>query len=86
MSFVKDLWPWLDPLDFLEKSQLFKESILQSMANTSCGSAELEACRDESMMFWEGDNKLQLRTRQIRALRPDFPMDLELGTMDSVRS
>ncbi|KAM1120779.1 hypothetical protein COP2_002574 [Malus domestica] len=48
MSFVEDLWPWLDPLGFLEKSQLFKESILQSMANTSCGSTELEACSDDS--------------------------------------
>ncbi|KAM1005642.1 hypothetical protein FF1_002543 [Malus domestica] len=101
MSFVEDLWPWLDPLGFLEKSQLFKESILQSMANTSCGSTELEACCDESATFWEvvcaehgidairryrGDNQLQLRTRQIRALRPDFLMDLEPGTMDSVRS
>ncbi|XP_068313874.1 zinc transporter 4, chloroplastic-like isoform X1 [Pyrus communis] len=48
MSFVEDLWPLLCPPGFLEKSRLFKESLLQSMANTSCGSAELEACRDES--------------------------------------
>ncbi|KAM1759579.1 hypothetical protein ACFX11_002558 [Malus domestica] len=53
MSFVEDLWPWLGPLDFLEKYQLFKESILQFIANMSCGSTELEACRDESAMFWE---------------------------------
>ncbi|CAN6721923.1 unnamed protein product [Malus baccata var. baccata] len=51
MSFVEDLWPWLGPPGFLEKSRLFKESLLQSMANTSCGSAEIEACRNESSAF-----------------------------------
>ncbi|XP_048435617.1 zinc transporter 4, chloroplastic-like isoform X1 [Pyrus x bretschneideri] len=48
MLFIEDLWPLLCPPGFLEKSRLFKESLLQSMSNTSCESAELEACRDES--------------------------------------
>ncbi|KAM1708156.1 hypothetical protein TB1_001227 [Malus domestica] len=51
MSFVEDLWPWLGPPGFLEKSQIFKESLLQSMANTSCGSTELKACHNESAEF-----------------------------------
>ncbi|KAM1406499.1 hypothetical protein ACFXTH_001162 [Malus domestica] len=51
MSFIEDLWPWLGPPGFLEKYRLFKDSLLQSMANTSCGSAELKAYRDESAAF-----------------------------------
>ncbi|CAL2233804.1 unnamed protein product [Prunus armeniaca] len=49
MLFIEDLLPLLCSSGFREKARFFKESLLQSMANTSCESSELEAaCRDES--------------------------------------
>jgi len=59
MSFIEDIWPLLRLRGIGEKSQKFSDSFLQnlsqSMSTTSFsgsdGSAELEACRDESAAF-----------------------------------
>ncbi|KDP34097.1 hypothetical protein JCGZ_07668 [Jatropha curcas] len=52
MLFFEDLWEWLSLNRFGLKTRAFSDSLLQgiseSMFNTSCESAEVEACRDDS--------------------------------------